>query len=65
MPKKKSDRITYDEKVMGGKACIRGMRVTVKTIFGLYQTGNSINKILKYYPYLESDDVEAALDYLN
>lgn len=56
-------RITFDPNVMGGKPCIRGMRVTVGTIVGLVATGYSIPEILKAYPYLEEEDVREALAY--
>jgi uncharacterized protein (DUF433 family) len=48
---------------MGGRPCIRGMRVTVGTIVGLLGAGHSIEKILELYPYLERDDVLAALSH--
>ena len=56
-------RITFDPEVMGGKPCIRGMRVTVGTVVGLVATGYSIPDILKAYPYLEADDIREALTY--
>jgi uncharacterized protein (DUF433 family) len=56
-------RITHDPKVMGGKPCIRGMRVTVGTILGLLASGRSIEDVLAAYPYLERLDVQAALAY--
>jgi uncharacterized protein (DUF433 family) len=56
-------RITFDPNVMGGKPCIRGMRVTVGTIVGLVATGYSILEILKAYPYLEEEDIHEALAY--
>jgi len=52
-----------DPAVMGGKPCIRGMRVTVGTIVGLIASGLSIDEVLKMYPYLEQDDVYEALAY--
>jgi Uncharacterized conserved protein len=55
------NRITFDPKVMGGKPCIRGMRVTVGTIVGLIAAGYSTDRILQAYPYLEPDDIQAAL----
>ena len=58
-----SDRITFDPNVMGGKPCIRGMRVTVGTIVGLIASGHSIENVLEAYPYLEKDDILAALSY--
>jgi uncharacterized protein (DUF433 family) len=48
----KLTRITHNQEVMGGKPCIRGMRVTVGTIVGLMASGHSFNDILKAYPYL-------------
>lgn len=56
-------RITLDPKIMGGKPCIRGMRVTVGTITGLLASGTSFEEILKLYPYLEEEDIKAALSY--
>ncbi|OIP89329.1 MAG: hypothetical protein CO013_13315 [Syntrophobacterales bacterium CG_4_8_14_3_um_filter_58_8] len=56
-------RITINPKVMGGKPCIRGMRVTVGTIVGLIACGKTIAEILADYPYLERDDVMEALSY--
>lgn len=56
-------RITHDPAVMGGRPCIRGLRVTVGTIVGLLATGKSVEEILAAYPYLEPDDVRAALAY--
>ena len=49
--------------VMGGKACIRGLRVTVGTIIGLLAAGRSRDEILKAYPYLEPEDLDEALAY--
>ncbi len=54
-------RITFDPEVMGGKPCIRGMRVTVGTIVGLVASGNSTEDVLRLYPYLEEEDVREAL----
>ena len=54
-------RITHDPAVMGGKPCIRGLRVTVGTILGLLAKGNSRERILQAYPYLESEEIDAAL----
>jgi uncharacterized protein (DUF433 family) len=48
---------------MGGRPCIRGMRVTVGTILGLLASGHSSEQILKAYPYLEKADIQAALSY--
>jgi uncharacterized protein (DUF433 family) len=57
------DRITVDLAVMGGKPCIRGMRVTVGMIVGLVASGASFAEILELYPYLEELDIRAALNY--
>ena len=57
------DRITFDPKVMGGKPCIRGMRVTAGTIVGLVTSGATHEEILADYPYLEAEDISAALAY--
>lgn len=54
-------RITQDAAVMGGRPCIRGLRVTVGTLVGLLAAGRTIEEILAAYPYLESDDIRAAL----
>jgi uncharacterized protein (DUF433 family) len=56
-------RITLNPAVMGGKACIRGLRVTVATILGLMAAGHTRERILSAYPYLESADIDAALAY--
>ncbi|MFW6197596.1 MAG: DUF433 domain-containing protein [Myxococcota bacterium] len=56
-------RITFDPQVMGGKPCIRGMRVTVGTILGLLAGGRTHAEILEAYPYLEEDDIREALSY--
>jgi uncharacterized protein (DUF433 family) len=57
------DRITFNPKVMGGRACIRGLRVTVGTIVGLFASGHGRAEILKLYPYLEEEDISQALRY--
>jgi uncharacterized protein (DUF433 family) len=56
-------RITSDPQVMGGKPCIRGLRVTVGTIVGLVAAGRSMEEILELYPYLEEPDIAEALSY--
>jgi len=56
-------RITLDPAVMGGKPCIRGLRVTVGTIVGLMASGHSSAAILEAYPYLEPEDITDALAY--
>lgn len=57
------DRITTDPAVMGGKPCIRGQRVTVGTLIGLFASGKTTEQILALYPYLEAEDVTQALRY--
>ena len=57
------DRITRNPEIMGGKACIRGMRVTGLTVVGLVASGHSKPDILQAYPYLEEDDIRQALVY--
>jgi len=56
-------RITFDPEVMGGRPCIRGMRVTAGTIVGLVASGHSEAEILRAYPYLEKNDISEALAY--
>lgn len=56
-------RITFDPRVMGGKPCIRGLRVTVGTIVGLMASGHTSDEILQLYPYLEAEDLREALAY--
>ena len=56
-------RITLDPQVMGGKPCIRGMRVTVGTLVGLIAAGHTIEDVLDAYPYLEEADIREALAY--
>mgnify|MGYP006307777173 CR=1 FL=1 len=60
---KKIDRITFDPEIMGGKPCIRGMRVTAGMIVGLVAAGRTKAEILKLYPYLELEDITQALTY--
>lgn len=57
------NRITHDPQIMGGKPTIRSMRVTVGMLIGLIASGHSNNDILKMYPYLEREDIFAALSY--
>ncbi len=57
------DRITFDPAVMGGKPCIRGMRVTVGMVLGLLASKRSRDEILKAYPYLEDEDINQCLAY--
>ena len=56
-------RITHDPEVMGGRPCIRGLRVTVGTVVGLLASGHAVDDILQAYPYLEKEDIQAALSY--
>lgn len=60
---KQLTRITFDPSIMGGKACIRGLRVTVGMIIGLLASGRSHEEILKAYPYLDPEDIDQALAY--
>ena len=57
------DRITFDPQIMGGKACIRGMRVTVSHIVNLVANGMTVPEILEDHPDLEAEDVRQALRY--
>jgi len=57
------DRITFDTGKMGGRACIRGMRVTVSLIVNLCANGMTAEEIVAAYPYLEPEDVRQALQY--
>ncbi len=57
------DRITFDPLMMGGRACIRGMRIPVATIVGQIAHGATIDEVLDDYPDLESADIEQALLY--
>ena len=57
------DRITQQPDVMGGKACIRGLRVTVGMVVGQIGAGHSVDEILTDYPYLEREDILQALRY--
>jgi len=57
------DRITFDPNIMGGRACIRGMRITVALILNLVANGMTTKEIIQAYPYLEPEDIEQALRY--
>lgn len=57
------DRITFNPLIMGGKPCIRGMRVTVGAIVGLVAVGKSFESILELYPYLEREDIRQAISW--
>ena len=59
----KLTRITRDARVMGGRPCICGMRVTVGTVVGLVAAGRTTEEILREYPYLEAADIAEALSY--
>jgi uncharacterized protein (DUF433 family) len=58
-----TDRITIDPLVMGGKPCIRGMRVTVGMIVGMLAEGHTAAEVLQLYPYVEAEDITQALSY--
>ena len=60
---KELTRISLDPNVMGGKPCIRGLRVTVGMLVGLFASGHTHAKVLEAYPYLEEDDLREALAY--
>ena len=57
------DRITRDPAVMGGRPCVRGMRVTVGMIVGQIGAGVTIDELLGAYPYLDREDILQALRY--
>lgn len=57
------DRITTTPGVLGGKPCIRGMRVSVSTVLGLLSAGHSKERVLQAYPYLEAEDIDQSLAY--
>jgi uncharacterized protein (DUF433 family) len=57
------DRITFDPAVMGGRACIRGMRMTVSLVVNLVANGMSTEDIIREYPELEREDVRQSLQY--
>lgn len=57
------ERITFDPEVMGGRACIRGLRLTVALVLNLVASGMREEEILASYPYLEAEDLRAALRY--
>jgi uncharacterized protein (DUF433 family) len=56
-------RITFDPQVMGGRACIRGMRMTVSLVLNLVADGMSVEEIVDAYPYLEPEDIHETLRY--
>ncbi len=57
------DRITFDPQIMGGRACIRGMRITVSLVVNLLANGMTVPEIIKEYPALEPEDIKQALQY--
>jgi uncharacterized protein (DUF433 family) len=57
------ERITVDPAQMGGLPCIRGLRVTVSAVVGQLAAGRSVEDVLVDFPYLEREDVFAALEY--
>ena len=57
------ERITFNPHVMGGQACIRGMRITVSLVLSLIANGMSVEEILEEYPDLEAEDISASLKY--
>jgi uncharacterized protein (DUF433 family) len=57
------DRITFDAEIMGGRACIRGMRITVALVVNLVANGMTVDDIIREYPDLQPDDVREALGY--
>ncbi len=57
------DRITFNPNIMGGRACIRGMRITVALILNLVANGMTTEEIIRAYPYLEPEDIQQALCY--
>jgi uncharacterized protein (DUF433 family) len=58
-----SERITHEPGKMGGKACIRGIRITAGNIIGMLAEGDTTDEILAAYPFLEAEDIPAALSY--
>ena len=57
------DRITFDPKIMGGRACIRGMRLPVSVVMGQIAHGASWDEVLQGYPDLEREDIQQSLEY--
>lgn len=57
------DRITFDPEIMGGRACVRGMRVTVSLLLNMVASGMSEDEIIDAYPYVEREDVRQAILY--
>lgn len=63
MPRHLLDRITFDPKQCGGRPCIRGMRIRVSDVLQLLSSGADFEEILDDYPYLEREDILAAVEY--
>lgn len=59
----KFNRITFDQNIMGGRACIRGMRITVALLLNLISNGMTVAEIIQEYPYLEEEDIRQSLQY--
>jgi uncharacterized protein (DUF433 family) len=57
------DRITFDSQILGGRACIRGMRIPVSVIVGQIAHGATVDEVLRDYPDLVAEDIEQALEY--
>ena len=57
------DRITFDSQIMGGQACVRGMRIPVSLIINLVANGKSAEQIIKEYPDIEAEDIHQCLQY--
>lgn len=57
------DRITFDPNIMGGRACLRGMRVTVSLILNLVAAGMTVDEIIDDYPYVQPEDIQQSLRY--
>ncbi len=57
------DRVTFDPSVLGGRGCIRGLRVSVALLVNLVANGMTSEEIVEAYPYVEPDDVRQALQY--
>ncbi len=59
----KFNRITFDTEIMGGRACIRGLRITVALVLNLIANGTTVHQIIQDYPYLEEEDIQQCLQY--
>jgi len=57
------DRITFEQKLLGGRACVRGMRIPVSLIVGQIAHGSTFEEILEEYPDLEREDIQQAIEY--